>query len=124
MIGWVTRHLLPHLSGFPHLHVNRPIIKLSQIRINSKHFIFITVIILDRKYNSPRKGQSSPTQTKIRDSFAYNESRDNSYPQFPPVSARNAWEYGLPFGEDTQRKKETPAFLESRSATISSIKYS
>ena len=35
------------------------------------------------------------------------------------VSARNAWEYDLPFGEDTKRNKETPAFLESRSATAS-----
>ena len=24
MIGGVTRHMLPHLSGVPHLHVNRP----------------------------------------------------------------------------------------------------
>ena len=23
MIGWVTHHMLPHLSGVPHLHVNR-----------------------------------------------------------------------------------------------------
>ena len=25
MIGGVTRHMLPHLSGVPHLHVNRPL---------------------------------------------------------------------------------------------------
>ena len=25
MIGGVTRHMLPHLSGNPHLHVNRPL---------------------------------------------------------------------------------------------------
>ena len=24
MIGWVTRHMLPDLSGVPYLHVNRP----------------------------------------------------------------------------------------------------
>ena len=24
MIGGVTRHILPHLLGVPHLHVNRP----------------------------------------------------------------------------------------------------
>ena len=24
MIGGVTRHMLPHLSGVRHLHVNRP----------------------------------------------------------------------------------------------------
>ena len=26
MIGRVTRHMLPHLSGVPHLHVNRPLL--------------------------------------------------------------------------------------------------
>ena len=25
MIGGVTRHMLPHLSGIPYLHVNRPL---------------------------------------------------------------------------------------------------
>ena len=25
MIGGVTRHMLPHLCGIPHLHVNRPL---------------------------------------------------------------------------------------------------
>ena len=24
MIGGVTRHMLPHLAGVPHVHVNRP----------------------------------------------------------------------------------------------------
>ena len=24
MLGEVTRHMLPHLPGVPHLHVNRP----------------------------------------------------------------------------------------------------
>ena len=28
MIGGVTRHILPHLPGVPHLHVNRPLITL------------------------------------------------------------------------------------------------
>ena len=28
MLGGVTRHMLPHLSGVPHLHVNRPLICL------------------------------------------------------------------------------------------------
>ena len=27
MIGGVTRGMLPHLSGVPHLHVNRPLFK-------------------------------------------------------------------------------------------------
>ena len=26
MLGGVTRHMLPHLTGVPHLHVNRPLI--------------------------------------------------------------------------------------------------
>ena len=26
MIGGVTRHMLPHLSGVPHLHVNGPLV--------------------------------------------------------------------------------------------------
>ena len=26
MIGGVTRRMLPHLSGNPHLHVNRPVV--------------------------------------------------------------------------------------------------
>ena len=25
MLGGVTRHMLPHLSGVPHFHVNRPL---------------------------------------------------------------------------------------------------
>ena len=25
MLGEVTRHMLPHLPGVPHLHVNRPL---------------------------------------------------------------------------------------------------
>ena len=28
MIGGVTRRMLPHLSGVPHLHVNRPLTKV------------------------------------------------------------------------------------------------
>ena len=28
MIGEVTRQMLPHLSGVPHLHLNRPLILL------------------------------------------------------------------------------------------------
>ena len=31
MIGGVTRRMLPHLSGVPHLHVNKPLIKLLQV---------------------------------------------------------------------------------------------
>ena len=31
MIGGVTRRMLPHLSGVPHLHVNRPLVVQSGI---------------------------------------------------------------------------------------------
>ena len=38
MIGGVTRHTLPHLSGVPHLHVNRPLeyetFHVNQVLIN------------------------------------------------------------------------------------------
>ena len=32
MIGGVTRHMLLHLSGVPHLHVNRPLELVSILR--------------------------------------------------------------------------------------------
>ena len=28
MLGGMTRHMLPHLPGVPHLHVNRPLKKM------------------------------------------------------------------------------------------------
>ena len=34
MIGSVTHHMLPHLPGVPHLHVNRP---LGTIRVHLLH---------------------------------------------------------------------------------------
>ena len=34
MISGVTRHMLPHLSGVPHLHVNRPLICLPFFPLN------------------------------------------------------------------------------------------
>ena len=39
----------------------------------------------------------------------------------PSFHGRNAWDHGLPFGEDDEKTK-TPAFLESRAATASSTK--
>ena len=55
------------------------------------------------------------------DSFGYNESRHDSYPQFPrsPPVTLGPWR---PFGEDRQKRK-TPALLESRSAKASSTDY-
>ena len=32
MLGGVTRHMLPHLSGVPHLHINRPQNKLISLK--------------------------------------------------------------------------------------------
>ena len=32
MIGGVTRRMLPHLSGVPHLHINRPLESLSNTK--------------------------------------------------------------------------------------------
>ena len=43
MIGGVTHHLLPHLSGVLHLHVNRPLERnlshLRAIEISGKHLL-------------------------------------------------------------------------------------
>ena len=55
----------------------------------------------------------------LYDSFAYKEGRHDSYPQFPrsPLGTRD-----LQCRED-RRKKTTPAFLESRSAKVSSTNH-
>ena len=34
MLGGVTRHVLPHLPGVPHLHVNRPLVGAIQRQRN------------------------------------------------------------------------------------------
>ena len=40
MLGGVTRHMLPHLSGVPHLHLNRPLsYTLGDTQYKSKCFI-------------------------------------------------------------------------------------
>ena len=31
MLAGVTRHILPHLSGVPHLHVNRPLVNRAKL---------------------------------------------------------------------------------------------
>ena len=38
MLGEVTRHMLPHLPGVPHLHVNRPLV-LQNVQLNKTRFI-------------------------------------------------------------------------------------
>ena len=42
MIGGVTRRMLPHLSGVPQLHVNRP-------KVNSRAFIALILSLLIRQ---------------------------------------------------------------------------
>ena len=39
MIGRVTRYMLPHLSGVPHLHVNRPqvLFQILDVTKNVRH---------------------------------------------------------------------------------------
>ena len=55
----------------------------------------------------------------IRESFAYDESRHDSYPKFPrsPLGTR-----GLQTRSHTLKKRETPAFLECHSAKACSFK--
>ena len=57
------------------------------------------------------------TACSSRDSFAYSESRHDSYPQFPRSSLGTR---DLQTRSHRQKKKETTAFLESRSAKASS----
>ena len=58
------------------------------------------------------------TACSLRDLIAYNESRDDSYPQFPrsPLGTPETLFWEGP----TKKVKETLAFLESRSALRSS----
>ena len=46
MIGRVTRHMLPHLSGVPQLHVNRPL-----ARAESEALVDIYSFLKQRKKN-------------------------------------------------------------------------
>ena len=55
MLGGVTRHMLPHLPGVPHLHVNRPLTNTVQIysdfvKSDSEFlwFIFVVYYLQDR----------------------------------------------------------------------------
>ena len=57
------------------------------------------------------------TACSSRDSFAYSESRHDSYPQFPRSLLGTR---GLQTTSQRLKKKETTAFLESRSAKASS----
>ena len=43
MIGGVTHHMLPHLPGVPHLHVNRPLEgKTTTLRVHHT-FLYISL---------------------------------------------------------------------------------
>ena len=49
MIGWMTRHILPHLSGVPHLHVTGPKLKtLLQSRYSPLRQKFEILHLLER----------------------------------------------------------------------------
>ena len=37
MIGGMTRHMLPQLSGVPHLHVNKPFRRLTVVVPGNRH---------------------------------------------------------------------------------------
>ena len=46
MIGGVTRHILPHLLGVPHLHVNRPLDKQSNnFARASRFFVHFSAVV-------------------------------------------------------------------------------
>ena len=38
MLGGVSRHMLPHLPGIPHLHVNRPLIPIHITRNDMRKY--------------------------------------------------------------------------------------
>ena len=59
MIGWVTRHILPHLLGVPHLHVNRPlqrcrstvfIARFTLALLSQSKIFFLAVVDLGARY--------------------------------------------------------------------------
>ena len=50
MIGGVTRHMLPHLPGVPHLHVNRP------LTIVSSSYVTEAIMTLHVMYYRPLIG--------------------------------------------------------------------
>ena len=54
MIGEVTHRMLPHLSGVPHLHVNRPLDKQNNNFARASHFFvhFLAVVAQLRGENA------------------------------------------------------------------------
>ena len=51
MIGGLTRHMLPHLSGVPHLHVNRPLVIIDVV---SDYPLRITILKYRTKTRKPQ----------------------------------------------------------------------
>ena len=51
MLGWVTRHMLPHLPGVPHRHVHRPF-KKKKMFANFNTFDTYSADIGRKKENS------------------------------------------------------------------------
>jgi len=46
MVGGVTRRMLPHLSGVPHLHVNRPLLS-SLVQVSPYSFRYVNTLSED-----------------------------------------------------------------------------
>ena len=53
MLGGVTRHMLPHLPGVPHLHVNRPLKKCSPISTHLTPIVLISAEKMNIVHNGP-----------------------------------------------------------------------
>ena len=55
MIGGVTHHMLPHLPGVPHLHVNRPyvgrLLTLYALRVISIKFLLVISMLCKTEWS-------------------------------------------------------------------------
>ena len=71
MLGGVTRHMLPHLPGVPHLHVNRPLMhnnkpKVSPAILNFYYLVFI-VLITPKDFLRKMSSSSCDDKSKMTD---------------------------------------------------------
>ena len=51
MLGGVSNHMLPHLPGVPHLHVNRPLVK-SLLTYIDAYQLLNNLTLLNWKHNN------------------------------------------------------------------------
>ena len=65
MIGGVTRQMLPHLSGVPHLHVNRPLVLSLQTNNQSECDAFFA-----RALTTKREARGKPKTTNKKFTYA------------------------------------------------------